>query len=59
MVIKQDLLYDEYGDRLAKLRASLHDSKAKRDDFSCEKEVYNIGRVVLDESSNDSQRGQS
>ena len=59
MIIKEYLLHNEYCDRLAELRACFHDSKAKRDDFCCEEEVDDIRGIILDKSSNDSQRGQS
>jgi hypothetical protein len=59
MIIEEYLLHNEYGDRLAELRASFHDSEAKRDDLCREKEVDHIGGIVLDKGTNDSQRGQS
>jgi len=43
MIIEKDLLYNEYSNRLAKLRARLHDSKAERDDFGREEEVDDVG----------------
>lgn len=43
MIIKKDLLHNEYSHRLAKLRARLHDSKAERDDFGREEEVDDVG----------------
>jgi hypothetical protein len=43
MIIEKDLLDNEYSHRLAKLRARLHNSKAKGDDFGREEEVDDIG----------------
>ena len=34
-VVKEYLLYDENGDGLAELGASLHDAQAERDDLGC------------------------
>lgn len=59
MVIKKDLLYDEDRDRLAELRASFHNSKAQRNDLRGEEEVYDIGGIILHESSDDTERGES
>jgi hypothetical protein len=57
MIVEQDFLDNEYGDRLAELGAGFHDSEAKRNDLGCQKEVYDIGGIVLDKSSNDAKRG--
>lgn len=58
-VIQQNLLHNEDGHRLAKLRASLHDAKTKRDDLGGEEEVDHIRRIVFDESANHAQRSQA
>jgi len=52
-------LDDEDGDGLAELRASLHDTEAERDDLRGEEKVDDLGRVVLDQSANDTERGQT
>jgi hypothetical protein len=59
MIVKKDLLDNEYSNRLAKLRTRLHDSETKRDDFSCQEEVDDIGGIVLDKGTNNSKRRQS
>jgi hypothetical protein len=59
MIIKKDLLDNEYSYSLAELRASLHDSEAERDDFCCQEEIDDVGGIVFDESADDSERGQS
>ena len=38
-IVEQDLLYNEDGHRLTELRASLHDTQTKRDDFGSEEEI--------------------
>ena len=43
MVVKKDLLHNEYSYGLAELGAGLHDSEAERDDFGGEEEVDDIG----------------
>lgn len=56
-VVKQNLLNDENGDGFAELGASLHNTKAERDDLCGEKEVDDLRGVVLDKSANDAKRG--
>jgi hypothetical protein len=58
-VIEQDLLDDEDSNGLAELRSSLHDTEAKRNDLGSEEEVDNLCRVVLDQSADDTKRGQA
>ena len=58
-VIEKNLLYDEYGDGLAKLGAGLHDAKTKRNDLGCEKKVDHIGGIILDERANNTEGGQA
>lgn len=58
-VVKQYLLDDENGDRLAKFRPSLHDSEAQRNDLGSKKKIDNLGRVVLHKGTDDSQGGKS
>lgn len=50
-IVKKYLLYDEYGHSLAELRPRLHNAQAQWDDFSCQQEVDNFGRIILDEST--------
>lgn len=58
VVVEQNLLHDEDGDGLAKLRASLHDSKAEGDDLGGEEKVDDVGGVVLDERADDAEAGE-
>jgi len=53
VVIKQNFLHNENGHRLAKFRPSLHNSEAEGNDLGSEKEVDNLGRIVLDQGAND------
>lgn len=55
-VIKKDFLYNENCDSLTQLRSSLHDTKTKRDDLGCEEEVDHIGRVILHQCADNTQR---
>ena len=55
-VVEQNLLYDENGDRLAEFRPCLHDTQTKWDDLGGEKEVDDLGRVVLDKRANNTKR---
>jgi hypothetical protein len=59
MIIEEDLLDNEYCDGLAELGASLHNSKTEGDDLCGQQEVDNVGGVVLDKCSNDTQGCQS
>jgi len=59
MIIKKDLLDNEYSHGLAELRASLHDSEAERDDFGRQEKVDDVGGIVFNKSTDDSERGQS
>jgi len=59
MIIKKDLLHNEYSHRLAQLRARLHDSKAERDDFGREEEVDDVGGIVLNKCTDNTERCQS
>ena len=59
MIIKKDLLDNEYSHGLAELRASLHNSEAERDDFGRQEKVDDVGRIVFNKSTDDSERGQS
>lgn len=52
-------MYDKDGDRLAELRTGLHNPETERNDFSRQKEVDDLRRVVLDKSANDSEAGKS
>lgn len=58
-VIKQDLLNDEDSNGLAKLRSSLHDTEAERNDLSGQEEVDDFCRVILDQSTDDTERCQA
>lgn len=55
VIVKQNLLHDKDSHGLAKFGACLHDAQAKRDDLGGEEEVNHLGRVVLDESTNNTQ----
>ena len=59
VVVEEDLLHDEDGDRLAKLGASLHDAQAQRDDLGRQEKVDHLGRVVLDKGADDAQARQA
>ena len=54
IVVEEDLLDDEDGDRLAQLRSGLHDAEAKRDDLSREEKVNHLRGVILDERADHS-----
>lgn len=56
VVIKQNLLDDEDGNRLAELRPGLHNPQAEGNDLGREKEVDDLGRIILDKRTDDSQR---
>jgi hypothetical protein len=58
-VIKQNLLDNEDCDSLAELRASLHDTKAERDDLGCQEEVDDLGGVILDKRADDTKRSKA
>ena len=52
-IVEQDLLDDKDRDGLAELGAGLHDTKTERDDLGCQKEVDDLGGVVLDKRADD------
>lgn len=58
-VVEKDLLYDEDGHCLAKLRSGLHNPEAERNDLRGQEEVDHIGRVILHQSTNDAQGGET
>jgi len=58
-IIQENLLDNEDGDRLAELRTRLHDPKAKRNDLSGEKEVDDLGRIILDQRTDDAKGSQA
>ncbi len=58
MVVEENLLHDEDSHSFAKLGTGFHDAKTQRDDFGRQEKVDNIGRVVLDESTDNSQVSQ-
>lgn len=59
-VIQQDLLNDENRDRLAELRAGLHDAKAQGNDLGGEEESDDVRVVVLlDQCPDDTERGET
>ena len=58
-LIKQNLLYDEDGNGLAKLGARLHNSEAKRDYLRSQEEVDHFRGVVLDQGTNDSEASEA
>lgn len=55
IVVQQDLLDNKDGHSLAKLRASLHNPQAERNDLSCEEEVDDFRRVILHECSDNAE----
>lgn len=59
IVIKQNLLHNEDGHGLAKLRARLHYAKTERNDLRRQEEVDDVGRIILDQSANNAEAGQS
>lgn len=59
IVVKKDLLHDEYGDSLTELRARLHDAQTERNDLGGQQEIDDLGRVVLDEGANDTEAGEA
>lgn len=59
IVIEQDLLHDENGHSLAKLRASLHDAEAQRYYLCGKEEVDDVGGVILDQGANDAKARES
>ena len=58
-LIQQYLLEDEGGHRLAQLRPRLHDSQTERNDLCGQQEVDDLLFIRLDQSSDDSKRGQT
>lgn len=58
-IVEEYLLYDENGDGLAELGASLHDAQTKRDDLGCQEEVDDLGRIILDESADNTKRSKA
>lgn len=59
IVVQENLLDNEDGNRLAELRARLHDAKTQRDDFGREEEVDDVGRIILHQGANHAQAGKS
>jgi hypothetical protein len=58
-VIQQNLLDDEDSNSLAELRSSLHDAETEGDDFGGEKEVDDLGGVILHQGADHAERGQA
>lgn len=58
-IVEQDLLYDKDGDRLAELRARLHDPQAQRDDLGSKEEIDDLRGVVLDKSADNAEGGEA
>lgn len=58
-VVEQNLLNNEDGNGLTQFGSSLHDSEAQGDDFGGQQEVDDLGRVILDKSTNDTERGET
>lgn len=48
VVIEQDLLDNEDGNRLAELGPGLHDPQTQGDDLGRKQKVDHLGRIVLD-----------
>lgn len=59
IIVQQYFLHNEYGDRLAKLRAGLHDSKTEGDDLCGQKKVDDLRRVVLDKGADHAEARES
>lgn len=58
-LVQQDLLENERGHGFGKLRTSLHDSKAKRDDLGGEEEIDHFLLIGLDQGPDHAQAGQT
>ena len=56
IIVKQDFLHNKDGHRLGQLRARLHNTKTEWDDLGGQQKVDDLGRVILDECTNDTQR---
>lgn len=50
---------DEDGDGLAELRARLHYAQTERNDLGSEQKVDDLGRVVLDQGTDDTEAGEA
>lgn len=59
MIIKENLLDNEYSNGFAELRSRLHNSKAKRNDLGSKEEVDDIRGIIFDKGSDNTKRGQS
>ena len=58
-IVKENLLYNENGNGLAKLRSGFHDPKTERDDLGGQEEVDHIGRIILHQGADHTQRRQT
>lgn len=58
-IVQKYLLNDENGDRLAELRAGLHDPKTERYNLRGQQEIDDLGGIILDQRANDTQRRQA
>lgn len=58
-IIKQDFLNDKDSNCFAQLRTGFHDTEAEGDNLGCEKEVDDIRRVILDQRSDHTKRGEA
>lgn len=58
-VIKQDLLHDKDGHRLAEFRTGLHDPQAERDDLGRQQEIDHVGRVVFHQRADHAEGSQA
>ena len=54
-IVKEYLLDDEDGDRLAELGAGLHYPKTERYDLCGQEEINDLGGIIFYQSSNDAQ----
>lgn len=59
IVVEQNLLHNEDGDRLAQLGSCLHNTQTQWDDLGSQEEVDNLGRIVLNQSPNNTERSKS
>ena len=58
-VIEKDLLDDENRNGFAQFRTGLHDAKAEGNDLRGEQEIDHVRGVILHQSPNDTQRGET
>jgi hypothetical protein len=57
IIVEEDLLHDEGGNRAGELLPLLHDAQAERYDLGLHQEVDGVGVVALHERTNDAEAG--